>query len=499
MASVMGFLAVLVTTAGVILAAAEIQSRYTRTILNTMADRQADALQNAIENDLAFIGAGANFFHSVDQSYWDQFPFFAKQVIENSNSLIALQWLQRVEPDQVESYIESVKSTHSDFEVFTVLSTGERVTGNILEAGKPLFILSDIYPRTKQNLSLLGFYSSRERFDLVLNDLHTYERPNISDKVRLLQDGYDKSVSKSGLLVYHPVFSYDSHEFLGVVVGVLRSYIYFRDLVTKTASEMKMSLKVKDLGFDANDDPVLFKSEDWDDIDGESISRKVMLSNREWQIDFKLSATLLTWERTVLYSIALSGFLIACLIAYIISLQSREKERLSAMLERKTSQLKWMAERDPLTQQYNRRKFNDDLANQVKQKHKFSLIGFDIDHFKSVNDGYGHLAGDETLNHVTDLIVEQLLEGDKLYRSGGDEFCIISQLSDKTQLRSYLDKIRQRIASTSFLYKGQPICCSLSIGAVIYQGEESESLYNKMDKQMYCCKENGRNSVSIGD
>ncbi|GEM74511.1 sensor domain-containing diguanylate cyclase [Vibrio sagamiensis NBRC 104589] len=464
-----------------------------------MADHQADALQNAIENDLAFIGVGANFFHAVDKSYWKQFPFYAKQVVENSNSLIALQWLQRVEYDQVKSSVEDIKAVNPDFEIFTITSTGKKVIGNILPDNKPLFILSDIYPKTDENLSLLGFYSSRERFDLVLNDLITHERPNISDKLRLLQDGYDKSVSKSGLLVYHPVFSYDSHEFLGVVVGVLRSYIYFRDLVTKTASEMKMSLKVEDLGFDAYDDPLLFKSSDWDEIDGESISRKVVLPNREWQIDFKISETLLTWERSAVYSIAISGFFIACLIAYIIKFQSREKERLSVMLDNKTSELQWMAERDPLTQQYNRRIFNDDLKRHVQQKNDFALIGFDIDHFKLVNDTYGHLAGDEVLIHVTRLIVEKLLEEDKLYRSGGDEFCIISQLSDKLQLQSYLEEIRESIANSSFLYNKKPIFCSLSIGAVIYQGEEFDTLYHKMDKQMYCCKENGRNSVSIGD
>ena len=211
------------------------------------------------------------------------------------------------------------------------------------------------------------------------------------------------------------------------------------------------------------------------------------------------SETLLTWERSAVYSIAISGFFIACLIAYIIKFQSREKERLSVMLDNKTSELQWMAERDPLTQQYNRRIFNDDLKRHVQQKNDFALIGFDIDHFKLVNDTYGHLAGDEVLIHVTRLIVEKLLEEDKLYRSGGDEFCIISQLSDKLQLQSYLEEIRESIANSSFLYNKKPIFCSLSIGAVIYQGEEFDTLYHKMDKQMYCCKENGRNSVSIGD
>ena len=498
-ASIVAFITVIIVTAGMVSVAYKIQQRYTMTIFDTLADRQAESLKLAVENDLEFIGAGANFFHSVDKSYWTQFPYYAKQVVGSSESLIALQWMQRIEPNELDTYLEKTRKTFPTFEIFTVPKDGPRTQGYILENSAPAFIATDIYPRTETNLSLLGFYSSRLRFELILDDIIKNNRPNISDKVRLLQDGYDQSLEKSGLLVYHPVFSYDKHELLGVVIGVVRSTVYFDQLITKTATELDMSVKVEDMGFDAYDDPVLFKSADWDGLNSKIISRTIPLPNREWQVEFKLSESVSAWERSVLYGTGIAGLVIALLISYIVNLQSREKERLAVMLDSKTVELKRMAELDPLPQLLNRRVFNDNLLHYINGDVKFSLVGFDIDRFKLINDKYGHLAGDEALLHVTKLVNANLLDGDRFYRAGGDEFCILSQVTDKEELATYLDKLRGIVASSPFDYESTPIICSLSIGAAVHKGEDPESLFHKMDVQLYQSKKNGRNSVSIGD
>ena len=498
-ASIVAFITVIIVAAGMVGVAYKIQQRYTMTIFDTLADRQAESLKLAVENDLEFIGAGANFFHSVDKSYWTQFPYYAKQVVEGSQSLIGLQWMERVAPNELDAYLKKTRKTYPTFEIFTVPKDGPRTQGYILENSAPAFIATDIYPRTETNLSLLGFYSSRLRFELILDDIIKNNRPNISDKVRLLQDGYDQSLEKSGLLVYHPVFSYDKHELLGVVIGVVRSTVYFDQLITKTATELDMSVKVEDMGFDAYDDPVLFKSADWDGLNSKIISRTIPLPNREWQVEFKLSESVSAWERSVLYGTGIAGLVIALLISYIINLQSREKERLAVMLDSKTVELKRMAELDPLTQLLNRRVFNDNLLHYINGDVKFSLVGFDIDRFKLINDKYGHLAGDEALLHVTKLVNANLLDGDRFYRAGGDEFCILSQVTDKEELATYLDKLRGIVASSPFDYESTPIICSLSIGAAVHKGEDPESLFHKMDVQLYQSKKNGRNSVSIGD
>ncbi|WP_411020003.1 hypothetical protein, partial [Salmonella sp. ZJHZ21_0168] len=76
--------------------------------------------------------------------------------------------------------------TFPNFQPFTVPKDGPKTYGYIFEHKEPIFIASDIYPRTPENLSLLGFYFSRKRFDLILDDISTNGRANVSDKVRLL-------------------------------------------------------------------------------------------------------------------------------------------------------------------------------------------------------------------------------------------------------------------------------------------------------------------------
>ncbi len=103
-----------------------------------------------------------------------------------------------------------MRQTYPNYQIFTVPKDQPKTFGYILENNTPVYVATDIYPRTQANLSLLGFYFSRKRFDLIFDDISTHKRANVSDKVRLLQDGYDKSIPKSGLLVYHPVFDFEN-------------------------------------------------------------------------------------------------------------------------------------------------------------------------------------------------------------------------------------------------------------------------------------------------
>ncbi|BBM64850.1 sensor domain-containing diguanylate cyclase [Vibrio alfacsensis] len=497
--SIAAFIAVMCVTASMVGIAYKIQQRYTMTIFETLADRQAESLKLAVENDLEFIGSGANFLHSVDPSSWAHFSRYAEHVVNGSRSLIGLQWMQRVEPNQLEQYLANTRKNIPGFQIYTVPKNGSKTFGYQLTDGLPAFIATDVYPRTKENLAILGFYSSRLRFDLILDDMLTFNRPNISDKVRLIQDGFEPSIHKSGLLIYHPVFSFDNQELYGVVIGVVRSTVYFEGLVTQTATELDMSIKVEDLGFDANDDPILFQSENWNEVTGKVISRTVQLPNRDWRVDFKLSGTVTAWEKSILYGIGAVGFLIACLISYTVNLQSREKERLAVMLDIKTVELKRMAELDSLTQLYNRRVFNDNLFHYINSGLDFTLVSFDVDRFKFVNDKFGHLAGDEALLHVTKLVNANLGPWDRFYRTGGDEFCILSRITDKNELAAYLEKIRRVVSNSPFEYAKSSVFCSLSIGAIVHKDEDPETLFHKVDLQLYKSKENGRNSVSIGD
>lgn len=464
--------------------------------IENLAERQVESLRVFIENDIAYIGSGANFFHANEREDWDKFTRFAKHTIAGSNSLIGLQWMEKVESQDIARHTEKLRQRFPQFSIYTVPKDGPKTPGYIM-GDKPIYIASDIYPQTEANIGLLGFYSSRKRFDLVLDHIRETRSANLSDKVRLLQDGLNKSTAKTGMLVYHPVFEGDSDNLLGVVIGVVRTTYYFESLIAKTAGEKSLLVRVTDLGFDAEDDPMFFQSDGFNDAEGLTITRTIQLPNRSWHVDFKVIKPLTNDNKLVLVGIAFTGLAISLMLAYIVSLQTREKQRLALMLDERTEELRFLVEHDSLTGLFNRRAFNAQLPKWVGDYRGFSLVGFDIDKFKSINDEYGHPAGDAMLNHVSEVTAQHIRPGDLFFRLGGDEFSILTNVAQKEELDTYLNEIRKSVVESPLEYQGQMLTCTLSLGGAIHSGERAEQILQKADSQLYRSKMNGRNCVSI--
>lgn len=161
-------------------------------------------------------------------------------------------------------------------------------------------------------------------------------------------------------------------------------------------------------------------------------------------------------------------------------------------------QLVHLANRDPMTNLYNRRAFFEQasqLALQANESSPLCAIMFDIDHFKRVNDTYGHDAGDEVIKTVAALAgMEQGLLG----RLGGEEFALI--LADQSLLSSArtADRIRLEIATTPIRYKGLAIKITSSFGVSLYrQNENVDDLLKRADLALYKSKNAGRNRVSV--
>lgn len=476
------------------------QHEYTVSLVDNLADQQAENLQQIVESDLHFIGAGANFYHSTERADWDRFSVFADQLVAQSETLIGLQWMQKVEKEQVKSHIAQVRKTFPNFDLYTVPKDGPKTKGYIMSNNEPIFVASDIFPRNEQNLALLGFYSSRLRFQLILDGLLATGEPNVSDKVRLLQDGLDRTLKKTGMLVYHPVFDINNEdELVGVVVGVIRTTKYFEGLVQRSGAEQDLLIKVVDMGFDAEDDPVLYQSEQWEETSGIEITKRVTLPNREWLVDFKLAREITDNDKLVLRWISIAGLVIACLLSYIVLLLIREKEHLAVLLDERTRELQFMVDHDTLTGLYNRRAFNRILADLVQREQSFSLVGFDIDKFKMINDFFGHVAGDEMLMHVARIVQEQLAEDEVFVRMGGDEFCIISPKTDSAELFRYLNNIGRIVATSVHQFGDEKIRCTLSIGAAIRVLDSEEEILQAADAQLYKSKQAGRNCVTVAE
>jgi two-component system cell cycle response regulator len=152
---------------------------------------------------------------------------------------------------------------------------------------------------------------------------------------------------------------------------------------------------------------------------------------------------------------------------------------------------------DNLTQIYNRHKLNEIIAEKLEKaellENKFSFIILDIDHFKMVNDNYGHLVGDDVLIHLSKLIKEQIRDGDVFARWGGEEFVLLLSNVDIDIASEIADKLRVKIELEYFAEVNNITC---SFGVSSYEKNDTiDTITNRADKALYEAKESGRNKV----
>ena len=157
---------------------------------------------------------------------------------------------------------------------------------------------------------------------------------------------------------------------------------------------------------------------------------------------------------------------------------------------------------DGLTRIHNKRAFETSIEREVSRSHRYrrplSLILFDIDHFKKVNDDCGHLAGDAVLRQLASLIGGNLRREDILARVGGEEFAVLVPEIPLDQARNVAEKLRLLVERTPCRFEEEsvPITCSFGVaelGATPPMG--SKELYQIADERLYAAKNGGRNRV----
>lgn len=161
------------------------------------------------------------------------------------------------------------------------------------------------------------------------------------------------------------------------------------------------------------------------------------------------------------------------------------------------AKLEYLASTDPLTELVNRRRLDDVLeiehARACRYGGEFSIILFDIDHFKSVNDNRGHQIGDEVIAGVGQIAQEMSRKSDTTGRWGGEEFLIIAPQTKTVSAVAFAEKLRVAIESGEFA-SGVKISASFGV-ASFQENEPSHQLLNRVDKALYRAKRLGRNRV----
>lgn len=175
-----------------------------------------------------------------------------------------------------------------------------------------------------------------------------------------------------------------------------------------------------------------------------------------------------------------------------------DNSALNIELESNYKVIKKLSETDKLTGLYNRLKFFDnldyELAKQIRNNSNLSLIMFDIDHFKSVNDTYGHDIGDHVLREISALVSTELREYDTFARWGGEEFLILLPDINIDDCYKKADQIRKAIESFDFI---SDRVITSSFGVAAYEkDEEKDIVIKRVDEALYESKRTGRNKVS---
>ena len=166
----------------------------------------------------------------------------------------------------------------------------------------------------------------------------------------------------------------------------------------------------------------------------------------------------------------------------------------TAELKRSKKTLEQRVVKDCLTTAYNRSYMEERLEHlMLVERDPFGFIILDIDHFKEVNDTYGHMVGDDVLVNLVELLKEQLRKGDTLARFGGEEFVIILPHASHEQTLKIATKLQQLIEASTF--EGcPPITCSFGVES--FDGKQDKrTLLLSADKALYKAKEDGRNRV----
>ncbi len=168
----------------------------------------------------------------------------------------------------------------------------------------------------------------------------------------------------------------------------------------------------------------------------------------------------------------------------------------------KTKALTDAATKDFLTGLYNRRYFFEKGISKIsrarREKKNIALAMLDIDHFKSVNDTFGHDIGDEVLKVVSKLLVENAREADLVARMGGKEFCILLDDIEQTEMKELFEDMREAIEKREFASLQERKYVTSSFGVVMSSGGESlDFLVKRADELLYDAKQTGRNKVTI--
>lgn len=241
---------------------------------------------------------------------------------------------------------------------------------------------------------------------------------------------------------------------------------------------------------------------EWTTFDGRrEFVRRRFAENSQWSLLVAMPAETIVASRLIGIIVTLLGTIMA--LIYFIGREHGIRESVQTesrrALQKLAHDLRFQAVTDPLTGLFNRWKFDDSLVGEIARSARYgtplSLVLYDVDHFKQVNDIHGHQAGDDVLVQLSQVVSEGIRKTDLLARWGGEEFVILTPGSSGPKTYQAALKLAQSIAQVTFADVGR-VTCSFGVAEYV-EGDTAEGLIQRADGALYLAKINGRNRVEI--
>ncbi|MCW8833851.1 MAG: YfiR/HmsC family protein, partial [Colwellia sp.] len=205
-------------------------------------------------------------------------------------------------------------------------------------------------------------------------------------------------------------------------------------------------------------------------------------------------------QQKLLY-ITIALALIILLLKFIVLRVSKNRKAANEELAHLNEQLYELATQDDMTKLYNRRHFLElaqrELSQLQRTKGAGAVLMIDIDHFKNINDSYGHAAGDQAIINVANILKDNLREYDMVGRLGGEEFAMFLPNCEIEIATKIAERMRVKIASLSTSYQQTSIKLTVSIGLTAKRADETniDNIIQRADKALYQAKNSGRDRV----
>lgn len=344
----------------------------------------------------------------------------------------------------------------------------------------------------------------------------------ISGKVRLTEDFVPASgPAPASFVMYLPVYAYDQpHDTLeqrrAQLIGWVYAAFHMNDFMASLYGHQHpgLTLSIHD-GTDITDASLLHLS----DASGVrasvgapqrqaaiSVNEYMVVAGHTWTLSLRTQEAFeKRYGRGMEVVTAAAGITLSFLLALLAWLMVNGRERALHLAAAMTEELRHMAQHDPLTQLPNRALFNDRLQQELtrakRQRGCFAMVFIDLDHFKPINDNYGHDVGDRVLQQVAKRLQDCVRAMDTVGRIGGDEFVVLlAELNDSDFAMVLAEKLRNAL-HPAFMANGHELHVSCSIGVAVYpeDGTDTVTLMKNADDAMYRAKASGRDCVQLSN